>query len=347
MPTEDYLLFPDRQGKEVLKAKAKPQPNLAILPKSDEVLSISKPQSKANRSEKRKEPRTRLEAVAKEVNQPASVRDSFGAPQNEDEDWCIVPADPDYENLSDASPLKERSPNSPIKPIDACSKPSRSPTLGATAQPNLTEALSTLLAHQKSRVGGSNSSTAGDESTAQSSNPRRGKRKLFGRATSNLSAKGGAGGLSFSISRASSVDTMNTDGLGTPIEITTPTLNNSATNNGAMENAQGAAVSAQRETISIKNASLPAPEPDALEASLLEPTLGHLVGLEEEQPLQMTQVGYEDPEAGVWRAKLAKKMNGKGVEGSGKTPKKKSEVEKLGGVIGTIEGRRTRGQVGR
>lgn len=96
-----------------------------------------------------------------------------------------------------------------------------------------------------------------------------------------------SGNLSLNLSRASSVDTMNTDGLGTPLELTNPTLPSNGI--GLRKNSTSSAR-------------------DQLTAALLAGTQDQeALNAEEQAKLQMTQVGYEDPEAGMWRARLMRK----------------------------------------
>ena len=179
------------------------------------------------------------------------------------------------------SPLHELSPNSPPKPPISQAKPSPTkphPSLDPHDSESLTTAISSLLAHHQRE------SSNPPPITSEQSHLGRRKRQLFGRVPSNLSARSN----SISLSRASSVDTLNTDGLGTPLEPV-----------------HSAKISAK---VECKN---------SITASVLASYSEEMEGKEDEeakQRLQSTQLGYEDPEAGAWRAKLMKKMGGRGKE---------------------------------
>ena len=191
-------------------------------------------------------------------------------------------------------PLNELCPNSPVKPI---SPPKTSPakSVRPISSHQNTESLSTeissLLAHHQREQ-----SNPPPLLRTESSTLGRRKRQLFGRAPSNLSAQ------NISLSRASSVDTMNTDGLGTPLEASHPTATSLLKNKDA-----------NAKKLDCKN---------SITASVLATYLendDHFHEDEEaKQKLQMTQLGYEDPEAEVWRQKLTRKM---GAVGGGKEEK--------------------------
>ena len=180
-------------------------------------------------------------------------------------------------------PLNELSPNSPIKPI---SPPKTSPAKGVrpiSSHQNiesLSTEISSLLAHHQREQ-----SNPPPLLRTESSTLGRRKRQLFGRAPSNLSAR------SISLSRASSVDTMNTDGLGTPLEASHPT---------ATSLLKSKDVNAKK--LDCKN-SITA----SMLATYLENDDRFHEDEEAKQKLQMTQLGYEDPEAEIWRQKLTKK----------------------------------------
>lgn len=91
---------------------------------------------------------------------------------------------------------------------------------------------------------------------------------------------------------------MNTDGMGTPLELTHP-------------------VSGKSET------------QDPLTASLLASYDEAEDGRQAEEAPPMTQLGYEDPEAGAWREKLMSKLNRKAERMKPTTPKAKG--------IGTVQ----------
>lgn len=192
-------------------------------------------------------------------------------------------------------PLRELSPNSPPKPPPPLAKSQESASsLSAQAdKDSLSTAISSLLAHHKR-----NPKKAPPPVPAEPSGLSRRKRKLFGRAPSNLSTCSNG---SVSISRASSVDTMNTDGLGTPLEV-------------------------------VHSATMKADVKDPLTASLLASYDEHDNANDTDgENLPMTQLGYEDPEAGAWRERLMNKMNG-----GGKDTKAKNSTPKVKG-IGTVQ----------
>ena len=206
-----------------------------------------------------------------------------------------------------STPLNELSHNSPTRKLSFVSGTKLSEVPNKEASPadledreSLSTAISSLLAHHQ-RENKKDSSTVPSFETSKFG---RRKHQLLGRAPSNLSAR------SISLSRASSVDTMNTDGLGTPIEPI-----NSATSLKFPE---------------VKNANSTEMEcKNSITASVLEAFGSQAEGQGEDgkETLQMTQLGYEDPEALVWREKLMRKM-GAGYQGLG--------IEKTKG-IGTVK----------
>ena len=194
-------------------------------------------------------------------------------------------------------PLQEISTNSPPKPhhnSEQVIKPNLSLEHEAQNE-SLTTAISSLLAHHQR-----DPSRPPRNKMAEASRLGRRKRQLFGRAPSNLSACSNG---TASLSRASSVDTMNTDGLGTPLETT-------------------------------HSAAAPAETNDVMAASLLVNFDEDEIEKAEEKP-PSTQLGYEDPEAGAWRERLMNRMaNGKpGTSGKITTPKARS----IGTVKDTVE----------
>ena len=208
-----------------------------------------------------------------------------------------------------SGPLHEISPNhsqtkrsaSPEKlpqpPASAEQMPS--PQKPDSTSSSLRPAISSLLAHHQ-RVSASSSSEQPPRSYRR-------RRQLLGRAPSNLSSH------SINLSRASSVDTMNTDGLGTPLEPAHLTKSdNNQTNNGNHINRttnttntnKAAAAAAEFKTIWSAHQD----DPDR-----------------EEPPLQLTQLGYEDETVKAWRERGDSKMGvgygkgrGKGTPGKGK-----------------------------
>ena len=150
------------------------------------------------------------------------------------------------------------------------------------------------------------------------------KRKLFGRATSNLSAKS-AGSADFS--RAGSVDTMNSEGMGTPLEASLSIDANAK----SKTNDTSFATTRSKET---KSSAL---------ADFLKNLQAGAEEVEREEERLATQIVYDEPEAKAWRDKIVGRMRGQ----KGKVDAETRKVEEMkGGVIdesiGTGTGRRTR-----
>lgn len=199
----------------------------------------------------------------------------------------------------------------PLQPIsaNASPKPSPSPPKLSTQQPpqanpmqedplsSLGPAISSLLAHHQ---------RAASNASERPPLARR-RRQLLGRALSNLSAR--------SFSRASSVDTMNTDGLGTPLEPSNQSLRASQTANGKK-------LKATKDPFATLKAY-------AEEAEQAES--------EEGKDVQLTQLGYEDPDVKAWRDRVVRKMGG-GEELKESQPRRRVEDVSLGKTKG-IAGR--------
>ncbi|KAK9854592.1 uncharacterized protein MYU51_003723 [Penicillium brevicompactum] len=160
------------------------------------------------------------------------------------------------------------------------------------------------------------------EATKDGGDPPRRKRKpLLGRAPSHTSAKV----LENPISRASSIDTLNDDGLGSALESAQPTRENSQSL-GRGEQSLSSMLSGGK--FDFLNDRLPAHAEDEDE--------------ENQQP-QMTQLDYEDPDAAAMRAEFlrnAGKLSTKTKTDSGVHVGEVRELEDLGWA----SGRRTRKQ---
>ena len=210
-------------------------------------------------------------------------------------------------------PFNELSPNSPPK-----KPPSTSESMASDLQKNepsctqvedresFSTAISSLLAHHQRE--NHNSSTTTSFETSKFG---RRKRQLLGRAPSNLSAR------SLSLSRASSIDTMNTDGIGTPIEPT-----HSATSLKFPESKNPDLANADRKNSITAASALTAFASQAKGQDAVDQTI---------EPLQMTQLGYEDPEALIWREKLMRKMGvneGGGMASDGLRSQRLEGIEK-------------------
>lgn len=212
-----------------------------------------------------------------------------------------------YSNNLSSPKLREISANSSPKPLlSPVKSPTRSPTKPLPVyqeEDSLGPAISDLLAHhQRSSAGGV--ARAIPEARA----PGRRRKQLFGRAPST-------GSLGFS--RASSIDTLNTDGVGTPLESST-----------------------------AKN------EPDTLAAPRGYGEPDHSQD-KSEQHLQLTQLGYEDPDVQEWRNRIVKKMGGMTESETGNSEGAGKRIKSIGVVIDVLKGgtegvaKRTRQAMGR
>lgn len=212
-----------------------------------------------------------------------------------------------YSNDVSSIMLKEisanRSPKPLLSPVKSPTRSSTKPLSVYQEEDSLGPAISDLLAHhQRSSAGGA------ARVISEARAPERRRKQLFGRALSS-------GSLGFS--RASSIDTLNTDGLGTPLESST-----------------------------AKN------EPDPLAAL-------HGYGQPEhsqsksEQHLQLTQLGYEDPDVQEWRNRIVKKMGGMTESETGNLEGAGKRIKSIGVVIDVLKGgtegvaKRTRQAMGR
>ncbi|KAI4144329.1 MAG: hypothetical protein L6R39_004226, partial [Caloplaca ligustica] len=186
-------------------------------------------------------------------------------------------------------PLQKITPNSsPPKP-SISSKPTTTtdtdppaPLKHPCQDPALSSAISSLLTHHQN----ARSLASSKPTIATTQNPPpprlRRKRQLLGRAPSNAS----------NLSRASSVDTVNTDGVGTPVELTRSASMISNKTNSIKNNATTtlAAAAADDDNSTFDPLATYRDEDDA-------------ALMESHDHLQMTQLGYEDPDALAWREK--------------------------------------------
>lgn len=181
---------------------------------------------------------------------------------------------------------------------------------------NLEPTMCELLAMHKSKSSHRPTSKSGEPKAEQRSSPRRRRRQLLGRATSNMSAHNSD--HQNNLSRASSVGSLNTDGVGTPLSSSFPL---SRTKSKDDTTTSGVVYDAEHVEEMRKQQQ------------------------DEEEKLQMTQLGYEDPDVKVARERVARKMEGKPAVPTGTTPRKavaagertagKKDV-KGGGVAGGI-----------
>lgn len=176
-------------------------------------------------------------------------------------------------------PLHEISANASPKPSPSPPKPpSQHPTKTDRTQEetpsSLGPAISSLLAHHQRAV----------SNAAERPPLGRRRRQLLGRAPSNLSNR--------SLSRASSVDTMNTDGLGTPLEPSNHSVRPS-------QSAHGKAANSKLKDTKDPFATLRAYAEEAEQAES-----------QQSNDVQLTQLGYEDPDVKAWRDRVVRKMGG-------------------------------------
>lgn len=154
-------------------------------------------------------------------------------------------------------------------------------------------------------------------------NPTRRKRKpLLGRAPSHSSTKL----LDNPVSRASSIDTLNDDGLGSALDSAHPTRENSQSHGSRAEQSLSSMLSGGK--FDFLHDRLPAHTEDEDD---------------ENQEPQMTQLGYEDPDAAAMRAEFlrdAGKLSTKTKTDGGVHVGEVRELED----VGWASGRRTRKQ---
>lgn len=214
-----------------------------------------------------------------------------------------------------SGPLHEISPNT--SQSKRCTSPEKVPEPSAsaaqtmpspqkpdsTSSSSLGPAISSLLAHHQ-RASTNQKPPASASSSEQPPHPYRRRRQLLGRAPSNLSSH------SINLSRASSVDTMNTDGLGTPLEScninksdNTKTYNNN-NNNKNNDNSS-----------SNNNTNPPNKNPDPNSIWSAAAATHHYDNNEDpdrddqqQRSLAMTQLGYEDETVKAWRETVDVKM---------------------------------------
>ncbi|CAL5870835.1 uncharacterized protein PFLUO_LOCUS5076 [Penicillium psychrofluorescens] len=193
---------------------------------------------------------------------------------------------------------------------DSAAKLSKSNQSASAAAPSALDiAMSGLLQQARAAKSRAQTDTTTSATNEDGSYPPRRKRKpLLGRAPSHSStrvfeAPGGAGG-GRAVSRASSIDTLNDDGVGSALE-SNPTRDNSMsrTNSRANEQSLSSMFSGGK-----------------LENFLADQFPSHLEAEDEEnhEPPPMTQLDYEDSDAAAMRAEFLSR--------AGKLPGKKSAV---------------------
>jgi DNA replication regulator DPB11 len=222
------------------------------------------------------------------------------------------------------SPSPARNPDKQAPQESNAKQPTPSTDSAPPIAPSaLDTALSGLL--QKARAAKSRTQ-AESTTTPEDKNPPRRKRKpLLGRATSHTSVRALEGPRP--VSRASSIDTLNDDGLGTALETAQPTRDNSLSrSNSRTEQSLSSMLSGGK--FDFLNDKLPAHVEDEDE---------------ENQEPQMTQLGYEDPDAAAMRAEF--------LRDAGKLSRKPMKADSSGLLVGEVReledvgwasGRRTR-----
>ncbi|KAJ5497091.1 hypothetical protein N7463_009078 [Penicillium fimorum] len=194
-----------------------------------------------------------------------------------------------------------------------------------TAPSALDTALSGLL--QQARAAKSRQQPESTTTNDDGNPPRRKRKPLLGRAPSHSSARILEGPRP--VSRASSIDTLNDDGLGSALESAQPTRDNSISrSNSRAEQSLSSMLSGGK--FDFLNDKIPAHNED---------------DDEENQAPQMTQLDYEDSDAAAMRAEL--------LRDAGKLPGKTMKADTSGLLVGEVReledigwgsGRRTRKQ---
>lgn len=243
------------------------------------------------------------------------IDDAFA---NEEHTSTPKPSIPDSRSPSPAKATEKQPEESAPKPLD-----SESPNTSAVPSA-LDSALKGLL--QQAQAAKSRQQTETNNPNEESSYPHRRKRKpLLGRAPSHSSSR--ALDHTGNPSRASSIDTLNDDGLGQALDSADLTRDNSLSR-----------------TDSRNEKSLSSMFSDKKFEFLSEQLPAQVDNEDEEnQAPQMTQLDYEDPDAAAMRAEF---LRDAGRLGKGKVQKPDSALS-LGEVreledVGWGSGRRTR-----
>ena len=318
LPFDQYLLCPHRQAHVCAARSLKPEP------RSDDSAVSHKPRDRSSGSDRQPESDARSATDAQPRKLKSSQENSTSRPAEAhdtgDSELLFhdarsqrslllsngLPRPSAATRPNGPSPLRERSPN--ISPKPSPPKPAPSSPQTSKGPDPLNDAISSLLAHHRSHRSNSTASSAtGSARTASAANlddvasalpnPTRRKRKLLGRATSNVSAAS-AGERSRPHSPAKSLDSLHTDGLGTPIEAPAAP-SRPGTARDANDKASAAAPAGQRE---------PPPPPLLLSDDRELDADGDAVA--RAGPV-LTQVGYEDRDAQLWRASLMRKVGGR------------------------------------
>lgn len=223
------------------------------------------------------------------------------------------------------SPSPETSTNQPTSEEQTSKQPEQAQAAPSAVHSALDTALKGIL--QQAQAAKTRQKSENSNSNDGGSYPPRRKRKpLLGRAPSHPTAR--TTEHTGTVSRASSIDTMNDDGLGSALESAHPTRDNSLSR-----------------TNSRNDPSLSSMFSGKKFEFLSEKLAGHIEGEDEEnQEPQMTQLDYEDPDAAAMRAEFLREA-GKLVE-KAKKPDSGLIVGQVRELedIGWASGRRTRKQ---
>lgn len=246
-------------------------------------------------------------------------------------------------------PLHETTPNSSPPKVQSSKNPQQSFKTSPPVSPGSIQRVDgTDCSHDENTLGPVISSLLSHHQAARSSNiikaqkptttsaqppqahtdgfqhSRRRRRQLLGRAPSNVSS------CSIKPSRASSIDTQNTDGLGTPLD-----ANHSYSSTTATKTTMTATAKASDEERQLTPRHRKA---------IFDLDLTHDEDHDPDRPsqehLQMTQLGYADPNVTAWRERVALKMAGGTVKGEPppppamKTPLSKAKTSNNAAVTG-------------
>ncbi|KAK5060071.1 hypothetical protein LTR84_009955 [Exophiala bonariae] len=237
----------------------------------------------------------------------------------------------DTKHLHDDNHCKQNSDQQTSKatdhPCQGKDYPAEDMTEKATSVLNLNGAIRELLDQQNRKK----------HTTTNASNENLTKGRLIGRALSNLSNTSNT-----RISRAGSVDSMNTDGIGSEIASMPPGKQSTESASGAEKSGFSLMGRAKSTLSGIKSFALGLHDPDMVRGDFQR---------EDDTP-QMTQLGYEDPEeAIILRQKLAESRRTRSKQGAKEIEPKPVVQQKKGRKIkdddvladaGWGAGRRTR-----
>lgn len=252
------------------------------------------------------------------------------------------------------------------EPTEANENPPPTEDTGANTEPNpITSAINSFIQKHKEKQKDTSSATATNRSSSdpaiirdQDGRRTNRRRDMLGRSSSNNSSKGVLGAISAAaatgVSRASSVDTMNDEGLGSIIE--TESVGSVSLRRGSTLSRVGSAVldytsrSQQQDSNTLALPTKPKIDLDSYysvasmmedgQDGLLSRTASGLGQMEEEQEPVLTQLGYEDPDSVRLREKMMRLRGGAGANATTATMTEESGEGLLVDADG--EGRRRR-----